>query len=418
MSASLARSALVLFGLALGVLCAEGALHVLGPRLPGLYNLATFQAYHPIYGFFHRPGARGWVRTDEFTSYVQINSRGLRDREVAIPKPAQTFRLLVLGDSIVEGSQVALDQTLPKQLEQLLGGGPGRPLEAINAGNAGFGTAQELLFLQHDGPAYGPDVVVLVFYVDNDAANNGIGVAQKRGLSTAGRPFFVLDSDGNLLQVPVASMPPEPLGQLKDVLRNSSLLYDVGENLLTARAAAKQYHAVRMDKDRTMYLIEPPREWQDAWAVTEALLERARESASAIGAELVVVAAPSQFQVYESDWLGGGRRAGWSATPGPAAHFQGRGCQQWSRGPLLRRGWPLDAGRPWPCRPAARRVSRRARPAAHVDPPCLAEPAPGFSPSPPSSWCWQRLSGWRGSTRTHPASSMTPPAKGSMPFES
>jgi hypothetical protein len=299
------RLSLVLFGLALALGGTELAMHLLGPSLPGLYNLATFNRYHPDYGFFHRPGARGWIKTPEYTSYVQINSRGLRDREITLPKPNGTYRLLVLGDSFVEGAQVALDETLPKQLERQLGGGQGgqgRPLDAINAGNAGFGTAQEMLFLEHEGPVYQPNLVVLVFYVDNDAANNGVRIARKYKLDTEHRPFFVLDDSGDLRELPLADVEPEPFGSVRDFLRNHSLLFNVGENLLTAKVSAKQYHAMRMDKDKTMYRMDPPNEWKAAWEVTEALLARAKASSNAIGADLLVVCAPSQFQIYEQDW--------------------------------------------------------------------------------------------------------------------
>jgi hypothetical protein len=183
-------------------------------------------------------------------------------------------------------------------------GGPGHPLDAINAGNAGFGTAQEVLFLEHEGPTYRPDLVILVFYVDNDAANNGVRVARKYKLDTDHRPFFVLDDDGQLRELPLAPVEPEPLGPVRDLLRNHSLLFAVGENLLTAKVSAKRYHAMRMDKDRTMYKIDPPNEWKAAWEVTEALLARARTSAEAVGADLLVVCAPSQFQIYDEDWRG------------------------------------------------------------------------------------------------------------------
>jgi hypothetical protein len=59
---------------------------------------------------------------------------------------------------------------------------------------------------------------------------------------------------------------------------------------------------MRMDKDRTMYRIDPPNEWKAAWEVTEPLLARAQHSADALGATLVVVCAPSQFQIYDQDW--------------------------------------------------------------------------------------------------------------------
>ena len=102
-----ARLLLVLGGLLLGLLVVEAAFRLAGPNVPLDLTMARFQAYHPVYGFFHQPGVSGWVRTDEFTSHVKFNTRGLRGPEVALPKPADTFRALVLGDSVVEGAQVA-----------------------------------------------------------------------------------------------------------------------------------------------------------------------------------------------------------------------------------------------------------------------------------------------------------------------
>src|SRR3954453_10041538 len=130
------RLALLLFGLLFGLLAVEVVLRLLGPRLPvvnSLPSIATFQTYHPIYGFFHRPGASGWIETPEFTSYVSINSHGLRDREIEPAKPAGDFRIMVLGDSFVEGAQVPLDDTVAKRLEAMLRSRVGRrPLDVVN----------------------------------------------------------------------------------------------------------------------------------------------------------------------------------------------------------------------------------------------------------------------------------------------
>src|SRR5688572_464167 len=71
------RLGLLGFGLLFGLLAVEVVLRLLGPRLPVVHSLtsiATFQTYHPIYGFFHRPGASGWIETPEFTSHVSFNS--------------------------------------------------------------------------------------------------------------------------------------------------------------------------------------------------------------------------------------------------------------------------------------------------------------------------------------------------------
>src|SRR5690349_917903 len=93
-----ARLGMVLFGVVVGLLCIEVALRVLGPRIPflnSLISIASFQTYHPIYGFFHRAGASGWIETPEYTSYVSINSHGLRDREIEPAKPPGTYRVLM-----------------------------------------------------------------------------------------------------------------------------------------------------------------------------------------------------------------------------------------------------------------------------------------------------------------------------------
>src|SRR6185369_2313530 len=126
------------FGLLFGLLAVEVVLRLLGPRLPvvnGLTSIATFQTYHPIYGFFHRPGASGWIETPEYTSYVAFNSHGLREREIEPAKPPGVFRVMVAGDSFVEGAQVPAENTVSRRLESLLQSRlPRPPLDTVNAG--------------------------------------------------------------------------------------------------------------------------------------------------------------------------------------------------------------------------------------------------------------------------------------------
>src|SRR3989344_7830887 len=53
-------------------------------------------------------------------SIVKINSEGLRDYEYRIKKPDNTFRIVVLGDSMVFGYGLDLEDTFPKFLERKL----------------------------------------------------------------------------------------------------------------------------------------------------------------------------------------------------------------------------------------------------------------------------------------------------------
>lgn len=68
------------------------------------------------------------------------SSMGIRDREYSPVTPKDTVRLAVVGDSFVFGEGVAIEQTLPRQLQGILGSN----YECINAGQVGANAEQEL----------------------------------------------------------------------------------------------------------------------------------------------------------------------------------------------------------------------------------------------------------------------------------
>src|SRR6185295_17578099 len=107
-------------------------------------------------------GPAGGVGTGARASHVEINSDGLRDREYGREKAPGTFRVLVLGDARTAGLQVRADETYPKRLESLLSALPSSArVEVVNAGIPGYGTADELRYLQSFGERWKPDLVVL-----------------------------------------------------------------------------------------------------------------------------------------------------------------------------------------------------------------------------------------------------------------
>ena len=299
-----ARLLLVFAGLLLGLLMVEGAFRLAGPYIPLDLTMARFQAYHPVYGFFHQPGVSGWVRTDEFTSFVKFNTQGLRGPVVAIPKPANTFRALVLGDSVVEGAQVAEDATMAGRLRtelQSLAGG--KRVETVNAGVAGFGTGQQLLFLEREGMAYQPDLIVLVFTIANDPADNSLAVAQRWKLAAERRPFFLLHGETLELQS-FQAPPPEQWSGLRTFLRNNSVVFTTLELWWIGKTVARAQGSVvpPLDAEKEVYLNELGDDWRQAWDVTEALLARVQATANAADVPLLVVLSPSEWQVYDDLW--------------------------------------------------------------------------------------------------------------------
>src|SRR4051812_12233119 len=161
----------------------------------GVLRLAGFQA--PIWygpderlGWSLRPGAQGW-HTHEGRGYVSINSAGQRDHEHPIEKPPGVYRVAVLGDSYAEAMQVNEDQTFWHVLEGKLSQCWARPVEVVNFGVSGYGTAQEYLLLESAAPNYRPDLVLLAFTNGNDLRNNSRTLEPEKD-----RPFFRLDGDG------------------------------------------------------------------------------------------------------------------------------------------------------------------------------------------------------------------------------
>lgn len=119
-----------------------------------------------------RPGWSG----DEFETPVTINSKGLRNPEIPYEKPANTYRILALGDSWTFGFRMNEPDAYPRQLERILqtdaaARGDTRRIEVINSGVVGYSTDQEAAYLSVEGWKYQPDLVLLNYYPVNDTHN-------------------------------------------------------------------------------------------------------------------------------------------------------------------------------------------------------------------------------------------------------
>ena len=98
---------------------------------------------------------------------VRTNSRGLRERELPLAKPAGARRIVFLGDSVTFGAGVRDDEPFPRLLESAVNGAGGGPVETVNTGVVGYNTVQELARLEQAGLPYQPDTVVLTFVVND-----------------------------------------------------------------------------------------------------------------------------------------------------------------------------------------------------------------------------------------------------------
>ena len=143
-----------------------------------LWVRATWDERKGRPGFFLSDAIRGQRLAAGYDGWfagvpVHINSLELRDpREYALEKLPNTFRILVLGDSVTFGHGSVYAHTYPYLLEQRLKAWrPDVDWQVWNAAVPGYNTSQELAQLLEVGPRFQPDLVVIGFF-ENDIVDN------------------------------------------------------------------------------------------------------------------------------------------------------------------------------------------------------------------------------------------------------
>lgn len=190
----MAESSPLLNGLLLAVsVCICVAMAEVAARLvfPVLTESGDFYAPDEAYLFLPRPGGVmtrkiPLLQGGEKIVEHRVSSQGFRDVEHGVKEPGE-FRVLMLGDSFLEGFAVAPEDSIPKIAETLLrADGPLRKISVVNGGVPGGGPLQALGMLRLRGLPLEPNLVVLCLYTGNDFANS---------LEAAGKRFRAFDME-------------------------------------------------------------------------------------------------------------------------------------------------------------------------------------------------------------------------------
>lgn len=270
-------------GSALAVLCFEGFLALFWPqeRQTPLYeSTATF----PL---ALRANVDGIHASNEFSVRYRTNAWRMRDPERPLEKPAGTFRIVLLGDSLTFGSGVNDEDTFGRQLERILNArAGGRRYQVINAACASWGTAHHLVFLEETGFKFRPDLVLMAFHDDDPKDNRVSG-------------FFALDADGRPERKPARRQTVSVVKRVTAMIPGYAWLAQHSHlfSALRLRLASwvKQFRAG--DRTNTDFLDagrkRPAAVWPEAdWKLTAALLERVRDRAREEGAAFALLHAP------------------------------------------------------------------------------------------------------------------------------
>lgn len=146
-------------------------------------------------GFMNRPNLSFDHHTNEFRARYYTNSAGFRVArpgiEYSVAKPADTYRVMLLGPSFAYGWGVEYDKSFAAQLPRFLaerGFAKGRRIELINAGVPAMYAAPQRIWYEKIGKKYQPDLVIQFVY-------------GSMAVSSSTAPRFVVDGNGHLTEM-------------------------------------------------------------------------------------------------------------------------------------------------------------------------------------------------------------------------
>lgn len=187
---------LVLCSLIFALLFFEGLLRLMPDESVEGYMLhnQNFVQHDPILGWVKKPNEEGWLETSEYKVWLETNSEGLRGPLRKKTKPKDVFRIAILGDSFAEGYTVDYQDLFSTVLEKKLNKHrTKKKFEVINFGVGGYSTDQELLIFKRKVKKYRPDLVIVLFYINDVWFNDKSEYF--RGL----KPFYKLNKDNKLI---------------------------------------------------------------------------------------------------------------------------------------------------------------------------------------------------------------------------
>lgn len=248
----------------------------------------------------------------EWGHLVRTNSLGLRDREHGEKAPG-TVRVLMLGDSFIEGLGLRDEDVIPRQVVRRLRRLACRRIEVVNAGVTSYSPILEYLLLQHVGLRLAPDLVVLNFDmtdVHDDVIRAGIARLGPDGLPLA---VPATREEAALLLPPLPL--PRPLGFLAPAERLATRLV-IYRDFRKSRLGQRLLGPLKLTPERLASLglignvqydiLAITRDGQfpgmrEAWALTERHVRGIRDLAAAHDIPFVLTVYPHAHQVSATE---------------------------------------------------------------------------------------------------------------------
>jgi hypothetical protein len=174
----------VLLEAGLAWLCATGRLKIAKPAY-SLGNIGSrfWADSNPWFGVWHDPHSSFKHVSPDYKLTYHANARGMRDRERDKSAHGKK-RVVVLGDSFMEGWGVATEDRMSDRLEKATG------LDHLNFGTSGsFGPTQYLMLYTHLAKEFEHSALIIAILPDNDFLDDDFDYGRVMHAGRV-RPFF------------------------------------------------------------------------------------------------------------------------------------------------------------------------------------------------------------------------------------
>ena len=155
---------LVVVAAVLPLVVFELGVRIFSPQLPSIYEADSTLLYRLVPNgrktYLHRPGNGG------SSIPISINADGYRGPPLSTD--SRVKRVVVYGDSFIEGEFSPDSATFVRVLERQLRAKSPTPVEVVNAGVVGYGPDQELRKMEGEIERLRPSLLILAIFADND----------------------------------------------------------------------------------------------------------------------------------------------------------------------------------------------------------------------------------------------------------
>jgi lysophospholipase L1-like esterase len=176
------KLAIALAALPLGLACAEAIVRIGGlapPPEPRVEGGLFENSSDPRLGYVNRPGAQQTIRYGAKPDVIaRVNADGFRSARVPLERSRDSTRIACFGDSHTFGYGVGEGESWPSRLAESLERDSPQRFEVMNCGVNAYDSEQEAALVESVVPRWGPDVVLLQFYI-NDTAMRGIATTDE-----------------------------------------------------------------------------------------------------------------------------------------------------------------------------------------------------------------------------------------------